>query len=278
MNPPSDVTVLSVIEPRLSLPLLEVLEVSASIFFGGRGGSTGRAVAEAFVDAFVDTGGDDVFVVTGGDILLEVEGCVEETERRRSRLPGVSPSAMTLDTEDETVDAGGRAPEFRRGRRATSRSMCFRLGDELDDPGGFSDSARISRRFCTCSIVDVVGTEVDAPPPPLPPDPRELLLAMDDATICGLPPERPFPGIGTEADLPALLFLRSADGLAVGPDRTGLTDGTGLPRDVRLSSNAFTSGGMGMWWTRLTDRQSAGCIRRCSLAVGGRQQPGHPVL
>jgi hypothetical protein len=94
-------------------------------------------------------------------------------------------------------------------------------------------------------MLDVVGTEVDAPP--LPPDPRELVLVIDDATICGLPPERLFVGIGMAEDLAdalALLFLRSTDGFTTGPDRTGLT--VGLPPD-RLSRVALTSDGIGTW-------------------------------
>jgi hypothetical protein len=259
--------------------LLSALEVSVSAFFCGRGGSAGRNEGDVFVDTVGDTFAD------------------EDSERRRS-VPDVNASAITFDTEDDAVDVGDRPPELRRGVIGFSKSICFRLGDELDDPGGLSESARASRFRCACSMFDVVGTEVDVPP--LPPEPRELVLVMDDATICGLPPDRPFVGIGMAADFadrPEVLFLRSTDGIAafaLGLDRTGLVDGTGLPRDVRLSSAVLTSDGMGTWCTTilirccagtretypptLTDRQSAGCMRRCSLAVGARQQPGQPGL
>lgn len=291
MNSPVDVTVLSVIEPVLSLPLLLVLEVSGSVFFCGRGGSLplNASVSAFFCDLGASTGrtgGDDGFGDTGEDTLAKAEGCVEELERRRWWVPDVKASAITLDTEDDDAEAGGRPPELRRGVVVFSKSICFRLGDELDDPGGFSESAAVSRFrcACACSMVDAFGTEVDVPP--LLPEPRELLLVMDDATICGLPP-RPFVGIGIAADFaddrPEVLFRRSPEeiaGFALGPVLTGLVDGLGLPvpRDERLSSAALTSDGMGTWCTRLTDRQSAGCMRRCSLGAGARQQPGQPAL
>ena len=54
--------------------------------------------------------------------------------------------------------------------------------------------------------------------------------------------------------------------------------GRGLPLARMASRTDFISGGMGMLCTMLTVGQSAGCMRRCSLWVGGRQQPGQPWL
>jgi hypothetical protein len=142
VNPPSDVIVLSVKEPILSLPLLlDALEVSRSTFFCGRGGSTGRTGGDVFVET-----GREVLVDTGGDALFKVEGCVAERVRRRSRVPELCTSATAFDTEGDVVDGGGLAPELRRGVMGPSRSRCFLLGDELEDPEGFSASARFSRR------------------------------------------------------------------------------------------------------------------------------------
>ena len=140
MNSPVDVTVLSV---KLSLPLLPVLDVSGSVFFCGRGGSLPFSALEVSVSGFSffgalgastgRTGGDDVFGDTDEVTLVDAEGCVEEFERCR---PDVNASATAL-----AADAGGRAPELRRGVTAFSKSTCFRFGDQFDDPGGFSESA-----------------------------------------------------------------------------------------------------------------------------------------
>lgn len=116
------------------------------------------------------------------------------------------------------------------------------------------------------------------------------------AELCGtgLPPERPREGMATgwvlEEDGQGLL-----DGLLVllrrskvdGDDwiwdwdcvRTeDMMGGRGLPLERIASRTDFISGGMGMLCTMLTVGQSAGCMRRCSLGVGGRQQPGQPWL
>lgn len=230
-------TVLSVI---LSLPLLLVLEVSGSFFFCGRGGSLPLTAAEFSISAFsffCDLGastGRTVGEDFGETALVDAGGCVDEFERRR---PDINASGTTLDD-----DTGCLATELRRGVTALSESTCFRLGDEFDDLG-FSESLV----FRAWSMDDAFGTEPEVPP--LLPEPRELVLVTEDATICGLPPDRPFVGIGTAADFaddrPEVLFLReSTKGIpAFAADLTGLVDGRGLP--VARSSAALTSDGMG---------------------------------
>lgn len=137
MNPPSDVIVLSVIEPRLSLPLLlDALDSAASAFFCGFGGSTARV-------------GGGAFAGTGGEALFDVEDDgADDSERRRSWVPEFNASEITLVTAaDAVIDGGGRPPELRRGVMGSPKSICFRPGEEFDDPGGFSDSPSSSRRF-----------------------------------------------------------------------------------------------------------------------------------
>ena len=106
----------------------------------------------------------------------------------------------------------------------------------------------------------------------------------------GLPPERPREGMGTgwvfEEDgqglldgLLVLLRRSKVDGGGWGCVRAEeMMGGRGLPRARIASRTDFISGGMGTLCTMLTVGQSAGCMRRCSLWVGGRQQPGQPWL
>ena len=107
----------------------------------------------------------------------------------------------------------------------------------------------------------------------------------------GLPPERPRGGMamgcvfeeGVQGLLGLLvLFRRSRVGggawswdCARAEEMMG---GRPLLLERIASRTDFISGGMGMLCTMLTVGQSAGCMSRCSLWVGGRQQPGQPWL
>lgn len=173
---------------------------------------------------------------------------------------------------------GGRvALELRRGVVAPSRSMALRPGEEVDGGvPGFSGPSLIDWRRS-------VGGDGRRLAPVL----RERLFDREAELCFGLPRDlggmemaADFGGMtaGLDGGLPlALLFFLSGgfDPGAPLAGAAGLPPGRGAARPSRV---ALISGGIGIWWTMLTDRQSAGWIMRCSEATGGRQHPGHPGL
>lgn len=102
----------------------------------------------------------------------------------------------------------------------------------------------------------------------------------------GLPPERPREGIATgwvfEEDgqglLEGLLVLLRRSKVEEDVRAEDMMGGRVLLLERIASRTDFISGGMGMLCTMLTVGQSAGCMIRCSVWVGGRQQPGQPWL
>ena len=64
--------------------------------------------------------------------------------------------------------------------------------------------------------------------------------------------------------------------LPVGLPSGGVPLGEMGPVTQMLSSTDLISGGMATWCTMLTEGQSAAGMYFCSLALGGRQQPGQP--
>lgn len=135
MNPPSDVTVLSDIDPFPSLLplLLDALDELSSPFLDGRG-----ITKDIGWSALRDGG------VTG-----EFE--LESDARRRPELwLRLSAIMAEIDTEvvaGETV--GRRMLVIRRGVTWLSRSICLRLGEERDD-WVLSERSAAGRRWLRC--------------------------------------------------------------------------------------------------------------------------------
>lgn len=217
---------------------------------------------------------------------------LEELEiDERRRMGACDTTTFESNTEGVAGVTDGRPDELLRlGVIDESRSTFLRLGDECDE---CIPSIRLSaaesprRRWIPWSKGDEVGTDEEIA---LPLELRDRLLPSDVLSGFGLPPrvlpERDMADVFPDKELDRLegpelpLFLRSNEGMIdlPPPPMPRPLAGTGLPLVPRLSRAALMSGGIATWWTMLTDRQSAACIIRYSLGVGGRQHPGQPGL
>jgi len=206
----------------------------------------------------------------GGDPFIGVILELDTEERRWSEglLAGDRPSAMTFDTETE-VEAGVtegplEAELLRRGDTDASRSTFLRFGEECNECGPSERLSALWRRwFCSCSMVDAVGTELDtAAVLQL----RERLTPSDECTCFGLPvrglpvtEDDVLPDRDDDLDGLEPLDLRSVGGMVAFRllfRPTPAEVGIGLPLVPKLSKAAFISGGIGTWCTILTDLQS----------------------
>lgn len=136
--------------------------------------------------------------------------------------------------------------------------------------------------------MDAFDSDAIAPSPAAP----RGLLDSDTDPCCGLPPDRSLVATATVPFAVAASFLVGLATLVLDRrDMTGAVAWTVALRTVPVglvargdaplgavmpSRMALISGGMGMWWTRLTVGQSAAPMNLYSPGLGARQQPGHP--
>lgn len=281
MKPPSEVTVLSLREPReLPLSLLPLL-------LEGPGEMLTEAIATSKL-GLLDCGrevsvadwptrelGGDGFALRVG---LEVEArCLNGGGDPEASIGELTRPLFNETGGEEAVIVGRRELVLRRGSEP-SRSVFFLDGELREkEERNLSLWSMLGRREATeRSGLQMFEKDDGFAPPPF------SNFVISDCGSCGLPPDLPF-GIDTGGfldegeirfKLVVELFLRSIKGIM------GFLWGEPMaPLGIfRLSRMVLISGGIGTEWTMLTDGQAAAGTNRCSFEVGARQHPGHPAF